>query len=98
MEPIVVRQPLQVKQGEAKDAETMFKARVVRGRIDKRDKTKLADPREAAEVGRVDHLFNAARERNVQLRRNTDQRTTCVERGNFRQVEEGGHAMIITQV
>ena len=74
METIVVREPLQVEQRETEDAQAVLETCMMGGRIDKRNKAQLADPRQAAEVGRVDHLPHAAGKRNVDLRRNADQR------------------------
>ena len=73
-ESLVVRQLLQVQQGQAVHAQAVLEARVDRRRIDQRHQAQLADPGQPAEVGRVDQLPHARRQRHVDLGRNAHQR------------------------
>ena len=53
-ESLVVGQLLQIKQGQPIDAQAVLETRVDGRRIDQRHQAQLADPGQAAEIGRVD--------------------------------------------
>ncbi len=91
LKPLVVGQPLQIQQPQAEDAQAVLEAGMMGRRIDQRHQPQLADAGQAAEVGRVDHLPHATRERNVDLRRDADQRPPGIQGGHFGNVEDAGH-------
>ena len=90
-ESLVVGQLLQVQQGQAKHAQAMFESRVDGRRIDQRHEPKLADPGQAAEIGRVDQLPHPGRQRHVEFGRNPDQAATRVEGDQFGDIENVAH-------
>ena len=68
--PLVVRESVEVQQRHAIHAERVLEPRVIGRRIDEPHQPQLADARQPAELGRIDKLPHARRERHVQLGRN----------------------------
>ena len=69
----------------------MLEAGVDGRRIDQRHQAELADAGQAAEIGRVDQLPHAGRQRHVDLGRNPHQPAAGVQGDDFGNVEDGGH-------
>ena len=88
-EPLVVGQLLQIQQRQPIHAQAVLEARVDGRRIDQRHQAQLADARQAAEIGRVDQLPHAGRQRHVDLGRNAHQAPAGVQGDDFGNVENG---------
>ncbi len=93
----VVGELLQVEQRQPIHAQTMLESRVDGRRIDQRDQPQLADAGQPAEIGRVDQLPHARRQRHIDLGRNAHQTAAGVQRDDFGDVEDGGFSGFQTQ-
>ena len=88
---LVVRQLLQIQQRQAIHAQAVLEPGVDGRRIDQRHQPQLADAGQAAEIGRVDQLPHARRQRHVDLGRNPHQPAAGVQGDDFGNVENVGH-------